>query len=113
MAFRLSSRRRRTLIGIDNISKRFGSYAALNDISLDVRSGEFLALLGPSVSGKTTLLRIIDGLEFPEEGQVSFHGEDVNGLQVADRQVGLVFTTYTLFKHVTWAQNGQHTEAGR
>src|SRR3546814_205511 len=105
MAFRLSSRRRRTLIGIDNISKRFGSYAALNDISLDVRSGEFLALLGPSGSGKTTLLRIIAGLEFPDEGQVSFNGEDVTGLKVADRKVGFVFQHYALFKHMTVAQN--------
>src|SRR3546814_19414847 len=105
MAFRLSSRRRRTLIGIDNISKRFGSYAALNDISLDVRSGEFLALLGPSGSGKTTLLRIIAGLAFPDEGQVSFNGEDVTGLKVADRKVGFVFQHYALFKHITVAQS--------
>ncbi|SNT08917.1 sulfate/molybdate ABC transporter ATP-binding protein [Sphingopyxis indica] len=93
------------MIGIDNISKRFGSYAALNDISLDVRSGEFLALLGPSGSGKTTLLRIIAGLEFPDEGQVSFNGEDVTGLKVADRKVGFVFQHYALFKHMTVAQN--------
>src|SRR3546814_6962301 len=105
MAFRLSSRRRRTLIGIDNISKRFGSYAALNDISLDVRSGEFLALLGPSGSGKTTLLRIIAGLEFPDAGQVSFNGEDVTGPKVADRQLGFVFQHYALFKHMTVEQN--------
>lgn len=93
------------MISLDHISKRFGSFAALNDVSLKVRDGEFLALLGPSGSGKTTLLRIIAGLEFPDNGQVSFDGVDVTDRKVADRQVGFVFQNYALFKHMTVAEN--------
>src|SRR3546814_9688593 len=77
----------------------------LNDINLNINKGEFLALLGPSGSGKTTLLRIIAGLEFPDSGQVSFDGEDVTDLKVADRHVGFVFQHYALFKHMTLAEN--------
>src|SRR3546814_550925 len=77
----------------------------LNDINLNINKGEFLALLGPSGSGKTTLLRIIAGLEFPDSGQVSFDGEDVTDLKVADRHVGFVFQHYALFKHMTVAEN--------
>ena len=95
----------RTLIRLENISKRFGSFAALNDVSLKVNDGEFLALLGPSGSGKTTLLRIIAGLEFPEAGQVYFDGSDVTDRHVADRKVGFVFQNYALFKHMTVAEN--------
>src|SRR3546814_2747953 len=73
--------------------------------SSDLNKGEFLALLGPSGSGKTTLLRIIAGLEFPDSGQVSFDGEDVTDLKVADRHVGFVFQHYALFKHMTVAEN--------
>ena len=93
------------MIKLQNIGKSFGAFSALGDISLDVRKGEFLALLGPSGSGKTTLLRIIAGLEFPDSGQVTFDGEDVTGLRVADRGVGFVFQHYALFKHMTVAEN--------
>jgi sulfate transport system ATP-binding protein len=93
------------LIRLDNISKRFSGYQALDNINLDVRDGEFLALLGPSGSGKTTLLRIIAGLAFPDRGTVSFNGEDVTDLKVADRKVGFVFQHYALFKHMTVADN--------
>ncbi len=93
------------MIRLDNISKQFSSYPALRDVSLEVRDGEFLALLGPSGSGKTTLLRIIAGLAFPDEGRVNFNGEDVTGLAVADRKVGFVFQHYALFKHMTVADN--------
>lgn len=93
------------MISLDHITKRFGSFAALNDVSLKVRDGEFLALLGPSGSGKTTLLRIIAGLEFPETGTVRFDGVDVTDRKVADRQVGFVFQNYALFKHMTVAEN--------
>jgi len=93
------------LIRLDNISKKFGAYPALDDVSIDVRDGEFLALLGPSGSGKTTLLRIIAGLAFPDQGRVNFNGEDVTGLSVADRKVGFVFQHYALFKHMTVADN--------
>jgi len=93
------------LIRLENISKRFGGYQALHDIDLDVRDGEFLALLGPSGSGKTTLLRIIAGLAFPDKGTVRFNAEDVTNLKVADRKVGFVFQHYALFKHMTVADN--------
>ncbi|WP_293945451.1 sulfate/molybdate ABC transporter ATP-binding protein [Sphingomonas sp.] len=90
---------------LKNISKRFGTYAALHDVSLEARDGEFLALLGPSGSGKTTLLRIIAGLEFPDEGRVFFGDEDVTDLKAAARRVGFVFQQYALFKHMTVAEN--------
>lgn len=93
------------MIRLDTISKRFDAYPALKGVSLEVRDGEFLALLGPSGSGKTTLLRIIAGLAFPDQGRVNFNGEDVTGLAVADRKVGFVFQHYALFKHMTIADN--------
>lgn len=93
------------MITLEGISKRFGDFAALTGIDLEVRDGEFLALLGPSGSGKTTLLRIIAGLFFPDEGRVSFNGEDVTDLKVADRKVGFVFQHYALFKHMSVADN--------
>jgi sulfate transport system ATP-binding protein len=93
------------LIRLQGITKRYGQYAALDDVSLEVRDGEFLALLGPSGSGKTTLLRIIAGLAFPDQGRVQFNGEDVTDLKVADRKVGFVFQHYALFKHMTVAEN--------
>src|SRR3546814_13038817 len=76
MAFRLSARGRGTLITVNGLSKRFGVFPALKGIDLDVRDGEFLALLGTSGSGKTTLLRIIAGREFPHAGADNLKGED-------------------------------------
>jgi sulfate transport system ATP-binding protein len=93
------------LITLRNISKRFGTFDALKRIDLEVRDGEFLALLGPSGSGKTTLLRIIAGLVFPDAGRVAFNGDDVTDLKVADRKVGFVFQHYALFKHMSVADN--------
>jgi sulfate transport system ATP-binding protein len=93
------------LITVQNISKRFGDYPALHDVSLTIEPGEFIALLGPSGSGKTTLLRIIAGLEFQDKGQVLFDGEDVSTRKVAERGVGFVFQHYALFKHMTVAEN--------
>src|SRR3546814_18806047 len=92
------------MIKLQAIAKRFGAFTALNDINLNINKGEFLALLGPSGSGKTTLLRIIAGLEFPDSGQVSFDGEDVTDLNVADRHVGFVFQHYALFTHMHVAE---------
>ena len=87
-------------IRIQHLGKRFGAFPALDGVSLDIRSGELLALLGPSGSGKTTLLRAIAGLEQPEQGQLLFDGEDATNLSVQARRAGFVFQHYALFKHL-------------
>mgnify|MGYP000353694414 CR=1 FL=1 len=92
-------------IEIRNVRKNFGSFSALNDISLDVPSGELVALLGPSGCGKTTLLRIIAGLETPDQGEIHFHGENATERHVRERQVGFVFQHYALFRHMTVFEN--------
>ena len=92
-------------IEIRNIRKNFGSFSALNDVSLDVPSGELVALLGPSGCGKTTLLRIIAGLETPDSGNILFHGSDATDRQVREREVGFVFQHYALFRHMTVFEN--------
>jgi len=94
-------------IQVENISKTFGQFVALKDVSLSVATGELVALLGPSGSGKTTLLRIIAGLETPDAGSgpIRFQDEDVAGRGVGARQVGFVFQHYALFRHMTVFQN--------
>jgi sulfate transport system ATP-binding protein len=94
-------------ISIQSISKTFGGYKALEDVSLEVPNGSLTALLGPSGSGKTTLLRIVAGLEFADDGpgKVLFHGEDVSETPAGRRGVGFVFQHYALFRHMTVAQN--------
>ena len=94
-------------ISIQSIHKSFGSYKALDDVSLEVPDGSLTALLGPSGSGKTTLLRIVAGLEFadPGSGKILFHGENVVNVPAGRRQVGFVFQNYALFRHMTVAQN--------
>lgn len=94
-------------IKIDHISKDFGRTNVLQDISLDIATGELVALLGPSGSGKTTLLRIIAGLEFPNEGEgsIAFHGAQVTFQSAYARKAGFVFQHYALFNHMTVAEN--------
>ena len=92
-------------IEIKNINKQFGDFTALGDVSLDIPSGELVALLGPSGSGKTTLLRIIAGLETPDSGTILFNGEDTTKSHVRERKVGFVFQHYALFKHMTVFDN--------
>ncbi|MDU7588260.1 MAG: sulfate ABC transporter ATP-binding protein [Acidovorax sp.] len=92
-------------IEIRNVSKQFGDFQALRDVSLDIQSGELIALLGPSGCGKTTLLRIIAGLETPDVGSIHFSGEDTTDVHVRERGVGFVFQHYALFRHMTVFDN--------
>jgi sulfate transport system ATP-binding protein len=92
-------------IRVEDVSKSYSAYPALNGVSLSVADGEFVALLGPSGSGKTTLLRILAGLEVPEAGRVWFGDEDVTYAKPSSRGIGFVFQHYALFGHMTAAQN--------
>jgi sulfate transport system ATP-binding protein len=92
-------------IEVRGIAKRFGSFAALDHVSLHFPAGELVALLGPSGSGKTTLLRIIAGLDAADAGAVFFEGEDATQRSAKDRRVGFVFQHYALFRHMTVFDN--------
>jgi sulfate/thiosulfate transport system ATP-binding protein len=92
-------------ITVKNVTKSFGTFVALNDVSLEVPAGELLALLGPSGSGKTTLLRIISGLEVADRGTVYYQDENVTDAAVRERNVGFVFQHYALFRHMTVFDN--------
>jgi sulfate transport system ATP-binding protein len=92
-------------IEVRAVSKAFGSFAAVNDVSLMVPTGELVALVGPSGSGKTSLLRIIAGLERADRGQVLFEGEDASVRDVRQRGVGFVFQHYALFRHMSVFEN--------
>jgi sulfate/thiosulfate transport system ATP-binding protein len=92
-------------ISVRDVTKRFGDFTALEQVRLDIRSGELMALLGPSGSGKTTLLRIVAGFEWPDEGEVMFDGRDALMDSVGERNVGFVFQHYALFRHMTVFEN--------
>ena len=92
-------------IAVKDITKTFGSFRAVDNVSLEIAGGSLVALLGPSGSGKTTLLRIIAGLEAPDAGTVACYGEDVTHRAARDRNVGFVFQHYALFRHMSVFEN--------
>ena len=92
-------------LSIEHVSRRFGNFDALRDLSLALEPGELVALLGPSGCGKTTLLRIVAGLETADTGRVRFEGIDLTAIPVRERRMGFVFQHYALFGHLTVFEN--------
>src|SRR5947209_14626725 len=93
------------MITVQSVTKSFGDFQALHDVSMDVAAGSLTALLGPSGSGKSTLLRIIAGLETPDAGAVHLDGQDVTYVEPQRREIGFVFQHYAAFKHLTVHDN--------
>jgi len=93
------------MIAVQGLTKRFGGFTALDNVSLSVPKGKLVALLGPSGSGKTTLLRILAGLDYPDQGSIHLDGVDATSLQTRERGVGFVFQHYALFRHMNVADN--------
>ena len=94
-----------TVIGIEHVTKRFGSFVAVDDADFGIRRGEFFSMLGPSGCGKTTTLRMIAGFEQPSEGEIRLEGEDVSKVPPYKRNVNTVFQQYALFPHLTVSAN--------
>ncbi len=95
----------RPMVRFAGVTKRFGSFTAVDDVSLAIAPGEFFALLGPSGCGKTTLLRMLAGFETPDEGEVLLDGQDIVGVPPYERPVNMMFQSYALFPHLTVAGN--------
>ena len=93
------------LLELRNITRRFGDFIAVDNVSLTIETGEFFTLLGPSGCGKTTILRMIAGFDLPDEGQILLDGKDLAGTAPEDRPVHTVFQSYALFPHLTVAEN--------
>ena len=92
-------------LSLRNISKRFGDFEAVKDVSLEIEAGEFFSILGPSGCGKTTLLRMIAGFESPTSGTIMIDGNDLTHVRPQDRAIGMVFQNYALFPHMTVFEN--------
>src|SRR5258708_1227251 len=92
-------------IELIEVSKQFGEVNAVHEVSFSVKEGELLALLGPSGGGKTTVLRLIAGLEVPTEGDIFVRGQRVNDIKVQKRNIGFVFQNYALFQNMTRFKN--------
>lgn len=94
-----------SLLKLENLSKRYGDFWAVRDVTLEIKRGEFFGLLGPSGSGKTTTLRMIAGLDAPNSGKIFFNGQDFTGFPPEKRDFGMVFQNYALFPHLNVFEN--------
>ncbi len=92
-------------VSVQNLSKSFGGFQASKDVSFDIAKGQLIGFLGPSGGGKTTILRMLAGLEQPDSGDIHFHGQRVNDLSPQERSIGFVFQNYALFRHMTVFEN--------
>ncbi|HEV8260520.1 MAG TPA: ATP-binding cassette domain-containing protein, partial [Burkholderiales bacterium] len=93
------------LLEIRNVTRRFGAFAAVNDVSISIEAGEFFTLLGPSGCGKTTLLRMIAGFDVPDDGSIVVDGQDMTGIPPEARNIHTVFQSYALFPHMNVEDN--------
>lgn len=92
-------------VNLTNVCKSYGADAALDDVTMTIPDGSFVVLLGPTGAGKTTTLRMVSGLDKPENGRISIGGRDMDGLTPAQRDVAMVFQQYSLYPHLTVRQN--------
>ena len=92
-------------IQITNVTKKFDDFTAVDHLSLDIKEGEFVALLGPSGCGKTTTMNMIAGLESVTEGSILFDGQDLSRTRIQDRNIGFVFQNYAIFTHLSVYKN--------